>query len=129
MDDMFNQSTPRDGAERPQSHDHKSPPSQATAQPTHGSRPATTALPRIRPGMTPEQTQAYIEGTKKHRSRKKPRPSLDKYRDFLVACVAGEAVMRQVFDDLVEIDPAVRDEFGPDGHRAFNACVKRMAEG
>jgi len=79
--------------------------------------------------MTPEQMGAYIEETMRRRSRKKQRPSLDKHREFLLACVKGKAVMRQVFDDLVEIDPDVRDEFGPDGHRAFNACVKRMADG
>jgi hypothetical protein len=77
--------------------------------------------------MTPEQMQAYIESTMKRRSRKKPRPSLDQYRELLLACVEGKAVMRQVFDDLVAIDPTVGEEFGPDGYRAFNACVKRMA--
>jgi hypothetical protein len=79
--------------------------------------------------MTAEQLQTYIQGTIKRRSRQKRRPSLDKYRDFLLACVKGKAVMRQVFDDLIVIDPAVLEEFGPDGYRAFNACVKRLAAG
>ena len=96
--------------------------------PIPAAAPATRPQPRIWPGMNPEQLQAYIEGTMKRRSRKKPRPSLDKHRDFLLACVKGKAVMQQVFDDLVAIDPAVRDDFGPDGYRAFNACVKRMAQ-
>lgn len=91
--------------------------------------PAIQAQPRIWPGMTPEQMQAYIDGTKERRSRKKQRPSLDKRRTFLIACVKGKAVMRQVFDDLIAVDTEVRDEFSADGYRAFNAYVKRMAEG
>lgn len=82
--------------------------------------------PKMLAGMTPEQTRAYIQSTKERASRKKSRPSLTKYEDFLRDCVKGKAVMRQVFDDLVATDPAVLAEFGPDGHRAFNACVKRM---
>jgi hypothetical protein len=92
-------------------------------------RPATGARPRIWPGMPAEQLQTYIEGTKKRRSRQKPRPSLDKHRDNLLACVKGNAVMKQVFEDLTAADPAVLEEFGPDGYRAFNACVKRLTAG
>lgn len=87
---------------------------------------ATRAQPRIWPGMTAEQLQTYIESTIKRRSRQKRRPSLDQHREFLLACVK-KAVMRQVFDDLIAIDPAVLEEFGRDGYRAFNACVKRLA--
>jgi hypothetical protein len=79
--------------------------------------------------MTAEQVQTYIEGTIKRGSRLMRRPSLDKHRDFLVACVKGKAVMRQVFEDLIAADPAVLEEFGPDGYRAFNACVKRLTAG
>lgn len=113
---------------------HSGHPLNGMLQPLNGSPvatavPANQAQPRIWPGMTPEQTQAYIDDTKRRRSRKKQRPSLDTHRTFLVACVKGNAVMRQVFDDLIAVDPTVREEFGPDGYRTFNACVKRMAEG
>ncbi len=84
--------------------------------------------PKIWPGMTPQDRQAYIEGTISRGSRKKVRPSLDQHRDLLIDCVRGRAVMKIVFDDLVAIDPAILEEFKPDGYRAFNACVKRMAE-
>lgn len=82
--------------------------------------------PKIRPGMTPEELRAYIDGTKQRASRQKPRPSLDKYEDVLRDLVKGKAVMNKVFDDLIAVDPEVLEEFGPDGHRTFNACVKRM---
>lgn len=84
------------------------------------------APPNIRPGMTPDEIRAYIESTKQRASRQKPRPSLAKYEDLLRDLVNGKAVMKQVFDDLIAVDPAVLEEFGPEGHRAFNACVKRM---
>lgn len=76
-------------------------------------------------GMTPDERAAYAEGTKKRRSRTKLRPSLDKHADLLKDCLERNAVMAQVFDDLIMFDPAVLAEFGPDGHRAFNAHVKR----
>ena len=100
---------------------------EALVDPAPASLVTTVPTPlKMLAGMTPEQTRAYIQSTKERASRKKPRPSLTKYEDFLRECVKGKAVMRQVFDDLVAADPAVLAEFGPDGHRAFNACVKRM---
>lgn len=81
--------------------------------------------PPLWPGMTAEERAAYVEGTKKRRSRKKVHPSLDKHRDLLRDCVGGKAVMAQVFDDLIQIDPDVLADFGPDGHRIFNGHVKR----
>ena len=81
----------------------------------------------ISPNMTPEELKAYAEGTRARSARAKPRPSLGKYRASLIACVKNGAVMKQVFDDLIATDKDVLDEFGPNGHRAFNACVKRMA--
>lgn len=82
---------------------------------------------RIWPNMTGEEAKAYAESTKARSERTKPRPSLGKYRSSLIACVENGAVMKQVFDDLIAIDKEVLEEFGPNGHRAFNACVKRMA--
>ncbi len=81
---------------------------------------------RIWPGMTPEERAAYIEGNKARRSRKKVHPSLDKHRELLEDCVNSGAVMAQVFDDLIEDDPEVLDDFGRDGHRTFNGHVKRQ---
>ena len=102
------------------------PPAQPLAQ-----SPGPSSIPPvlISSDMTPDEVEKYISGTRSRCSRKKPRPSLEKYRDLLTACVKGKAVMRQVFDDLIAVDAAVRAEFGPDGHRAFNACVKRMVKG
>ena len=80
---------------------------------------------RIWPGMTPEERAAYIEGNKTRRSRKKVHPSLDKHRELLEDCVKDGAVMAQLFDDLIEDDPEVLEDFGPDGHRTFNGHVKR----
>lgn len=77
--------------------------------------------------MSADQKQAYVESTRRRSSRKKSRPSLERHRDRIIDCVKGKAVMRVVFDDLCAIDPAVREEFGPQGHRKFNAVAKRMA--
>ncbi len=110
----------------------------AASQP-HGQNGGPVAMPppaasvrrkgaRIWPGMTPEERAAYVEGNKTRRSRKKVHPSLDKHRELLEDCVKHGAVMAQVFDDLIEDDPEVLDDFGPDGHRTFNGHVKRQFE-
>lgn len=78
--------------------------------------------------MTKEQRAAYIADTKLRSSRKKLRPSLDKYLELLRECVESKAPLSRVFDDLTAFDPAVVEEFGSNGHRAFSVCVKRMFE-
>ncbi|MEG3153510.1 hypothetical protein [Sphingomonas sp. RB1R13] len=75
--------------------------------------------------MTTEQRAAYIAGIKIPTSRKKLRPSLDRYLELLEECVRNNAPLGRVFDDLTALDPAVLEEFGPDGHRKFRACLKR----
>ena len=77
--------------------------------------------------MSPAQKQDYIAGTKTRGSRKKARPSLDRHRDLIVDCVKGQAAMRQVFNDLCAIDPAVVVDFGKNGHRRFAAAAKDLA--
>ena len=113
---------PAQAAERPAT--NAEPPTVRSFAPAEAPPPAAPTM--LSETMTPAQRAAYIASTKVRASRKKPRPSLDKYRELLRECVEGEAVLRRVFDDLTAIDPAVREEFGPDGHRAFSACVKRM---
>lgn len=76
--------------------------------------------------LSPAQKQAYFEDTNRPRSRKKPRPSLDRHRDFILECVEGKAKLSRVFYDLCALDPALIADFGAKGHRRFGDAVKDM---
>ena len=81
--------TPVTGGSDPAPVHHAAPTLPGPALRSNDPVPTLPAIPHARgrsplwAGMTPEERVAYAEGTKKRRSRKKARPSLDKHGDLI----------------------------------------------